>query len=174
MSANTLDETGNRDTKSPYLAEQLFVFGLRCVQNGFDDSYLMQWRDVWNRYTGLFGADGSRPLLDALWNFVRVYRCHAKNPTGYHCLECPCMARDEYLLMALISALQHQDETCAAKCLREIARGAGWWELETHAWQLAAEYLSLRQRFFPISASDVDMTLQTTDALRDAKDATLH
>ncbi|MBN9671738.1 hypothetical protein [Roseibium aggregatum] len=174
MIAEALDENSDRKPKPDYSPERLFVFGLRCVQNGFDTRYLQQWRDAWETYTRHFGADRCRPLLDALWEFVRIYRCHACSPTGYHRLDCPCMARDEYLSMALISALQHQDGNCAARCLAEITRGSGWRELESRAWALAAEFLWLRQRFRPVSIADIEATLQTTDALRDARNSTLH
>lgn len=83
------------------------------------------------------------------------------------------MAQDEYLSIALLSAIQHQDSVCLGKCIEEISRPSGRAILERHAWQLAAEYMALGQRFLPVSVLDVEATLQSTAAMHDAQSSTL-
>ncbi|MEM9631846.1 MAG: hypothetical protein AAGA50_11010 [Pseudomonadota bacterium] len=174
MTSQAFEKAFRTRMQNPYAAERMFVFGLRCVLNGYDNEHLDQWREVWDGYRTYFGDNNSRSVLDALWKFAATYRHYAVSPTGFHSLDCPCMAEDEYLSMALLSSLQHHDESCSARCIQEIARPTGRNELKQKAWQLAAEYLSLGQRFFPVSVSDVEATLQTSAAMRDAKDSTLH
>lgn len=174
MPATNVDYIPEETGRTSYNAERLFVFGLRCVQNGYDAEHFDQWREAWEGYRKYFGPRDCAPVLDALWRFVGTYRRFATCATGYHRLDCPCLARDEYLSMALLSALQHEDEACTRMCLREMTRPTGRAVLQTTAWQLTVEYLSLGQRFFPISVTDVEMTLITTEAIETAKNATRH
>ncbi|MEM8701909.1 MAG: hypothetical protein AAGF82_08800 [Pseudomonadota bacterium] len=174
MRESTVDYQPEETGRTSYSAERLFIYGLRCVQNGFYAEHFDQWREVWEGYRRYFGSRDCTPVLDALWRFVRNYRRYAKSPTGFHRLDCPRMARDEYLSMALLSALQHHDEACVRRCLDEIARPAGRAALQATAWQLGAEYLGLGQRFFPVSETDVETTLITTEAIETAKTATRH
>lgn len=167
-------QTQKRSHVRAQSSDRLFIFGLRCVLNGYDADYFDQWRDVWIGYDQCFGRANAKPLLGALWDFADKYRDFAASPTGYHRVDCPCMARDEYLSLALLSALQHFDQACAWKCMREMARKPGDLTLEAQACQLASEFHYLGERFSPFSYADVDRALLTSAAIADSKEAVMH
>ncbi len=157
-----------------FTSERLFVVGLRCVLNGHDEEHFFQWRDVWVGYSQCFGRSNATPLLRALWDFAEAYRRFAAMPTGYHQVDCPCMARDEFLSLALLSSIQHFDQTCALTCMRIMARKPGDLTLETPACQLATEFYYLGERFRHISKDDVETMLIKSAAVEDSKQAVLH
>ena len=110
----------HHDDLFAYRPERLVVSGLRCTMAGYDLGDPECWNCLWDIYVAEVGAATTRRLMGELQYWVRGVRSAADHTLTYYPMGCRHVCRDECLLLTLLSALQHKDESCAGCALRAL------------------------------------------------------
>ncbi|WP_417669195.1 hypothetical protein [Roseibium sp.] len=136
-------------------AERTFIHSFRGLVNGYEAEQIRDGADVAMCLSMQFAENSLRPVLAGLWRFASSYRYWALAPTGYHCSDCPCLARDEFLSVALLSSMQRRDSRCMTTCLDLMLQYGGRKAVCQDAMELALLFASAGLKFRPICERDV-------------------
>lgn len=156
------------------VAERCFVTSFRGLLNAHEADQLHDGADVALVLSQQFTPGSLRTLLGGLWRYSALY-CHwALVPTGVHCPCCPCLARDEYISLALLAAMQRRDGDCARCCLDLMVHPQGREPIGQSAMELMLMFQSAGLQFQPVSEREVKGSVFPVVAARPTSDLRLH
>lgn len=89
--------------------ERLVVEGFRHWLKGYDTGSIDCWELGWALFAREIGPRDARRLLAYLSCWIRELRRASDRPFMSLPYGCPCLCRDECLVLGLVSALQHGD-----------------------------------------------------------------
>lgn len=130
--------------------EHLLVDGYRGWSRGNTLNDPRYWERSWSLYTLALGEKNGRLAMDALSRFVQTMDKCSTCPLKTNPLGSTGVCRDEILMLALISGLQHDDETVVALCLNEISCPSRCNEISFAAEALATTFNNIGKRLRPI------------------------
>jgi len=111
------------ETRALGEAERLFAWIFRHWVVGYGDErhWSLVWRDLARRYDG----EAASEAVTALAAMVRTICEHARRGFVYHQPCCPCLAADEYRLLAFVTACRAADWPVAARLAEWMVREDG-------------------------------------------------
>ncbi|MEJ8473292.1 hypothetical protein [Roseibium algae] len=143
--------------------ERLFILGMRGLLNSYEEDHVSAGPEICNFLTSQNDIADTRSVLEAMWLYSSNYGYWALCQTGYHCLNCPCLARDEFLSLSLMSSIQHRDHACIQTCLQAMFPVSGQDIMAQSAFQLATALSMQRLRLHPIFDAQVQNAIRGAD-----------
>lgn len=152
--------TGNlcRDSNKAYLArdtEALLVEAYRLWCWGIIEDRHPRIKEVSSLYERSLGKVEGRLAFDALLNFVNTLGRCSTCPLKTSPLGSKSVCSAEVLFLALLSGLQHGDETVVAICLDEMKLGPSCKEVIMAAEVLAATFRSFAEPLLPVPSHTI-------------------
>lgn len=132
------------------LPERLVLEGYRHWMAGYETGSIEPWELGWTLFARALGARNGRDVFSAVSSWARECYTYAKRPPQTFPFESKRLCRHECVALALISALQNDDETVADFCLQNMVRTDGAPFTRRAASDLAETLALHRQRMMPV------------------------
>lgn len=148
--------TGRNDPVLARQPERLLVEGYRHWLNGYATGSIDCWELGWALYARELGPREARRLLGDLSCFVRETRGAASRPLACFPYGCPCLCRDECLVLSLVAAHQNGDADTARAAAAHLADDAAVGAVEAAGAAFGAALQSVHQHLLPVPFSVLD------------------
>jgi hypothetical protein len=100
--------------------ERLVLTGYRCAMAGYDYGDPACWDSLWRHYVNEGGLDFTCAIMGTLQYWVRSLRSSATRPNSYFPQGCLRIARNECLVLTILSGQQHNDTPSTAYALQHL------------------------------------------------------
>lgn len=142
-------------------AEMLVLEGYRHWIGGFDTDSVIPWEMVSAIYTKALGLKNAKYAIAELSHFIRTLQFCAACPLKAFPYGAYQVCREECLLIALVSALQNQDNAMRDICLDHLVRQGSCGEVLETAQDYAQAMGECDQLLLPVPHMTVTQILSS-------------